>query len=149
MARPQFLEGREIVDAIRPASINIRQRHIDDAVAGNGEKCVAGKCMLQSLDAAWVWVYRSVTYVVWDDDGPAVRYRNSDALMNNVIKVLDDPKQDNSKIKAGVYDLVAPSPTQRLGVNRKARPGAKKRSVSPTGVRKARFLGRVTSAKVA
>lgn len=127
MARPEWMAGREIKDATKAVTINIRKDHIEDALAGNGEKCVAGRCILQTLGATAVWVYRSKTYVVWDDDRPIQRYSNSSALVNRVIRILDDPTRDNKDIQPGLYDLRPPAPAQRLGVDRSPKKGSVKR----------------------
>jgi hypothetical protein len=144
MARPQWMREREVQDAQRPVTINIRQKHINDAVALNGAECVAGRCTLQALDAAYVWFYRSKAYVAWDDNGPILRYQNSQPLIKKVIEILDDPKRPNSEIKPGLYDLRAPTGAQKLGTDR-SRKGPKR--TKHTAHARHRVVGRITSLK--
>lgn len=126
MARPDWMLGYPTQDAKRRVTLNIRQRDIDDATSLDPEACIAALCTLRALDAIHVWVYRSKCYVQWDDGGPILRYQNSRALIENVIKVLDDPHLSNADIKPGLYDLLPPTPAQALGVDRTARnPGAR------------------------
>ncbi len=147
MARPYWMAGREVLDAKRPVTINIRGKHIEDAVAMNGEQCVAGRCTLQALDAQYCWFYRNVCYVAWDDDGPIYRYSNSMSLIKNVIRILDDPRRSNSEIKPGLYTLTPPRPTQRLGVNRTPKAGAKKRAKPKNAKGRSVVLGRVSAVR--
>ncbi len=144
MARPSWMTDRKRVDATKGVTINIRQHHIDAAVALSGPECVAALCTLNALDAAYVWFYRSKAYVAWDETGDIMRYQNSHSLVKNVIEILDDPKRLNSEIKPGLYDLLPPPPNQRLGMNRDAKnPGAK----GPKSDRGHRVMGRMTLAE--
>lgn len=145
MARPEWMLGREILDSNKHVGINIRARDVVGAVPLNGEKCVIGRCVLRALDAQYIWVYRSKAYVAWDDDGPIYRYVLPQPLVENVVKVLDDPERDNSEIKPGMYELRAVPPGQRLGVDRRARSDAKKRG--PKKDRGHRVMGRITAAE--
>jgi len=146
MTRLAWMKNYEVFDASGGVSINIRQHHIDDAVSLNGEACVAARCTLQALDAVQVWFYRSKAYIQWDEGGPVYRYQNSSPLINNVIKILDDPKKSNKKIKPGLYNLLPPAPAQRLGVDRTAK---EKRGTRPKheGHKSHRVMGRVVAAK--
>ncbi len=145
MARPSWMLGKTVEDAIRGVTINIRQRHIDDAVSLNGEQCVAARCVLQSLDASHVWFYRSKAYVEWDDSAVILRYQNSASLMRNVIEILDDPLRDKSEIKPGLYDLLPPAPAQRLGVNRHPRSDDKREPHDSHAAH--RIVGRIAAAR--
>lgn len=135
-----WMTGKEKKDARRSVTINITQADIDEAVAGHGQQCVAAVCTLRALSAAHVYFFRSKVYVQWDEKPVVTRYEASKDLMRNVIQILDDEDQDNSKIKPGLYTLKAPSPTQRLGVKRdrgvtgKTRPasGKNRRAVAYT-----------------
>ena len=147
MARPDWMLGKVVKDATRPVTINIRQHHIDEAVSLRGDQCVAARCTLQALDASHVWFYRSKAYVEWDDSGVILRYQNSDALVRNVIMILDDPQRDNAGIKPGLYNLTPPPPTQALGVDRRPKPDSEKRGPRPNKTH--RVTGRITAAKSA
>jgi hypothetical protein len=126
MARPDWMLERDVIDATHRVTINIRQHHIDEATSQSGSDCVAARCTLQALDAKAVWFYRSKAYVIWDDDGPIQRYQNSQQLIRNVIKILDDDTKPNSQIQPGLYDLLPPPPAQKLGVDRRAKkPGSR------------------------
>lgn len=144
MARPDWMTGRDVQDARRGVTINIRQQHIDEAVSQKGDACVAARCTLDALGAAQVWFYRSKAYVAWDDDGPILRYQNSKALIERVIVILDDPKRSNKKIKPGLYDLKAPAPAQRLGVDRSAKGPSR---VPHAAHARHRVMGRVLAAR--
>ena len=58
-----FAPDREVADALKLATINIRERHIPLAVPKRGDACVAAYCTLQSLDASRCWFYTSVCYI--------------------------------------------------------------------------------------
>ena len=144
MARPDWMTYREVVDADRPVTLNIRQHDIDEGKALDPENCIAARCILRALDASYVWVYRSKAYVVWDDGQPIQRYQNSKALESKVIKVLDDPNRPNTDIKPGLYDLLPPTAAQALGRDRTAR---KPNTRSKRKDRGHRVIGRLVAAK--
>lgn len=144
MARPEWMKGREIIDATEAVTINIRQHHIDEAEPLNGARCVAGRCTLQALDAAFAWYYRSKAYVAWDDNSPLIRYHLSARLIRDVVMILDDPKRPNSEIRPGLYRLLPVPAKQRLGVDRTRKPNSPRRPAK--GDRGHRVMGRMTAA---
>ena len=146
MARPAWAKGLVIQDAKQLATINIRGRDITGAVPNRGDCCVAARCTVRALDAHLVYFYRSVAYVMWDEDRPVLRYKLSAALIKNVVEILDDDRRDNSEIRPGTYSLLPPPPAQRLGVNRTPKPGAKKRVTRVDRGHVLRAMGRFSAA---
>jgi hypothetical protein len=135
--------GKKIVDSYHTVTINIRQRDIDGATPRDGRDCVAGRCVLRTLDAEVVYFYRSKAYVQWDDEQVMVRYHLSRDLQKKVIEVLDDPHRPNSEIQPGLYELQPVPPRQRLGLDRTPKnPGTRAKRVD----RGHRVMGRVTAA---
>jgi len=143
MARPAWAYGMDLVDATDPITINIRQHHIDDAVAGKGDKCVAARCIRHTLEACSVYIYRSKAYIALDQTGPALRYQLPSKMVRDVIVHLDN--SEPQKIVPGIYTLMPPPPGQRLGIDRQPKEGRPKRGPRPN--KSHAFLGRVSAAK--
>lgn len=144
MARPKWMTGVPVEDETRHrVTINITRADIVDAVALNGEKCVAGRATCRALAAHNVWFYRSKALVQWDEGTTIRRYQLSRPLIEKVVKVLDDPHRSNEEIEPGLYYLLPIAPGQRLGLDRSRRPGSPLRGPKPD--RGHRIMGRITS----
>lgn len=140
MAKPKWMKNIPCKDAEVPVTINIRQHHIDEAVASSATQCVVALCTLRALDAKHVWIYRSKAYVVWDDGQPIRRYQNSQDLIKRVINPLDSGHPE--LIQPGMYTLNVPTPAQALGRDRRAKnPGTRRKRID----RGHRMIGRLNA----
>lgn len=116
---PAWVITGTVGDAPRDCTLNIREDHKHSAVPNKGDECVAAQCALRSLGAVHVYFYRTTAYVQFDHGGPVWRFVVSAALLRDVIKPLDAGRPED--IVPGLYDLLAPTASQRLGAAVKRR----------------------------
>lgn len=127
-------ETRGYGDATQPLSLFIQEGDIEEAFAcaaqGNGASCVmaqAGK----RIGAKSVYFYRTTVWVDFGD-GPIVRFNTSKQVYHNVIDPFDRGARD--EIVGGIYHLVPPTRSRRLGTLRGR--GPKPAGVNLNGSRK-------------
>lgn len=150
---PDWLHHGTVVDAERSITLNIRDRDVEGAAPEKGDCCVAARCALRALDALHVYVYRTVAYVQFEEDGPIERFAISAEMFRNVIKPLDDGRRGD--IVTGRYDLLAPSGSRRAGeaVKRRTalrilREAGEAPPPEPAPYRERPMIGRIRSAGV-
>jgi hypothetical protein len=103
-----------VLDAEGTYALNIKQKDIRDACAGNGGSCVAARACKRALDTDAVWVSKGYTWAWLDRDSRVIhRFRNTTAMTRNVVEPLDSGRFDD--IVPGLYELRAPKGTEKLG----------------------------------
>lgn len=109
------INGKKVVDAKAPLHISISKA---DAAAGKNKdpaKCAAARAVVRTIaDAKGARVHLGRTYIEYPDKW--VRYKTPEALK---VEIVSFDRGANKEYAEGDYTLYAPSPTDRLGHERK------------------------------
>jgi hypothetical protein len=123
----------DIRDAEHDLSIFINPNDISRGLVGNPMECTTAQCLQRAVgqEDTRVAVFLNVAYIQTAGESGAKRYIVSDRLREGVVK-----RQDNgSEITPGIYKLLAPAESKRLGY------GAEMRERNRKALKKAKAEG--------
>ena len=103
----------DIRDAEHPLNIFINDHDIYRGQVGNPMACTTAQCLQRAVgqEDTQVAVFLNVAYIQTHGEAGVKRYIVSDRLREDVVK-----RQDNgSDITPGIYTLLAPAESKRLG----------------------------------
>jgi hypothetical protein len=147
---PKWVQGRQVVDATKGCTINVRAEDIKNAVSQDGKRCVAARCAKRAFGAKHAYFYRTTCYIEFANKQPVERFVIPHRLRKKVVDPLDTGHLE--EIEPGRYELKPPPKSYKLGQaakNRVARLLAGKVPTKRLPFKRRPMLGRVHAAAMA
>lgn len=122
------INGKRVVDATKPLHITVSARDASLGKTKDPAKCAAARAIVRTVaDAKSSRVHLGRTYIEYEDKW--VRYKTPEGLK---VELVSFDRGAKAEYTEGDYTLYAPSPTDRLGHQRKigtptGKTGSKKR----------------------